>query len=235
MTGLGFADAMEVARAIRERRTIRRFKRIPLSRSLFEELVDGARRAPSGSNLQPLKYLAVDDAALARKVFPLLRWAAYIAPAGDPPPRHRPAGYIVVLADKKIRPANYQWETGAAVQNILLAAWEKGVGGCWLLSVDRPRLRNILRIPDRFVVDSVVALGVPDEQPVAVEMKKSVKYWKDKKGVLRVPKRKLSDVLFWNSFSGRLPRPVRRERGGNTETGCPSRVFPRGRKVLKRW
>lgn len=191
---------MEVSKAIRERRTIRKFKKAQLPHSLLEELVDGARLAPSAANLQPLKYLVVDEAVLLRKVFPTLRWAAYIAPAGDPPPHHRPAAYIVVLVDKRIRDTNYQWDVGAAVQNILLAAREKGMGGCWLLSVERPRLRKMLQVPQQFLIDSVVALGYPDEEPKSVEMKKSIRYWKDKKGVLKVPKRKLSDILFWNSF-----------------------------------
>ncbi len=193
---------MEVAEAIRERRTVRKFKRTKLPRPLLRQLAEGARLAPSGANLQPLKYLVVDEPALRKKVFPCLRWAGYIAPAGDPPPRNRPTAYIVVLADKKIRDVNYQWDVGAAVENILLAAWEKGVGSCWLLSIDRPRLRGVLRVPRRLIIDSVVALGWADERPKAVEMKKDIKYWKDKEGVLHVPKRKLEDVLYWNEFKG---------------------------------
>ena len=192
---------MDVSRVIRARRSIRRFKRKRIPRADLEELVDGARLAPSAANLQPLKYLVIDEGSAARKVFATLRWAAYIAPRGDPPPGHRPAAYVIVLADQRIRETNYQWDVGAAVQNILLGAREKGIGSCWLLSVDRPRLRRSLSIPDYFSIDSVVALGYPDESPQAVNTRKGkIKYFKDREGVLRVPKRKLRELLFWNSF-----------------------------------
>jgi len=192
---------MDVSQAIRERRSIRSFKRKRIQRTDLEELVDGARLAPSAANLQPLKYLVVDEAPARKKVFSALRWAAYIAPGGDPPPGCRPAAYVIVLADKRIRETNYQWEVGAAVENILLGAEEKGIGGCWLLSVDRPRLKKGLSVPDYFFIDSVVALGYPDERPRTAKPRRgSIKYYKDRQGVLRVPKRKLEELLFWNSF-----------------------------------
>ena len=83
---------------------------------------------------------------------------------------------------------------------MILAALEKGIGSCWLLSVDREKLREILNIPENYKIDSVLALGYPDENPVIEDMKDSIKYWKDQAGQLHVPKRKLEDVIHFNKF-----------------------------------
>ena len=55
-------------------------------------------------------------------------------------------------------------------------------------------------IPKKYRIDSVIALGFPDESPVLEEVTDSIKYWKDEQGVLHVPKRKLSDIVHYNKF-----------------------------------
>ncbi len=59
-------------------------------------------------------------------------------------------------------------------------------------------LRDVISIV--FFIPLVMALGYPDESPVAEPFDGSVKYWKDEHGVLHVPKKKLESVLHWNTF-----------------------------------
>jgi nitroreductase len=178
------------------RRTIRAFKQKPLSIPFLKKLVNAARLAPSAANLQSLEFIVITDKDLRRKIFPCLRWAAYIAPYGLPPEGKRPMAYIIILVNKSKTSGRYvAYDVGAAAENILLAAWAQGIGSCWLQSIERGRLRRILRIPPRYNVDSTIALGYPDERPVLEDVKGSVKYWKDSRGVLHVPKRKLNQVL----------------------------------------
>jgi nitroreductase len=96
-------DDMKVYRTIVARRTIRKFKPAPVPREILERLVDAARLAPSAANLQPLEFIVVDDPALKARIFPCLKWAAYIAPAGDPKPGEEPGAYVVTLANTAIR------------------------------------------------------------------------------------------------------------------------------------
>ena len=95
-------------------------------------------------------------------------------------------------------------DAAAAVENILLTAWDEGVGTCWLKSVDRQRVREMLSIPGDVTVDSVIALGYPNEQPVVEETQGSIKYWKDEEGVLHVPKRSVEEVFHRNGYTDRL-------------------------------
>ncbi len=191
---------MKVYEVIVSRRSIRQFKRDLISRDDLISLVNAARLAPSAANLQPLEYLVVEDEELRRSIFPSLRWAAYIAPEGNPKPGYEPQAYIIVLVNKRIRSEKYERDVGAAVENMILAAWEKGIGSCWLISIERKKLRKTLKIPEYYAIDSVLALGYPAEMPVIEEMKDSVKYWKDEGGVLHVPKRRLEEIVHFNRF-----------------------------------
>lgn len=185
---------------ILSRRSIRQFKPDSLPQDILPKLVDAARLAPSAANLQPLEYILVSDESTRKKVFSCLRWAAYIAPEGNPQPGHEPMAYVVILVNTKIRDKGFERDAGAAAENLILAAWEYGIGSCWIISVDRSLLQEILSIPETYIIDSVIALGYPDESPRVEDMTDSVKYWKDKNGQLHVPKRKLEDVIHFNTF-----------------------------------
>ena len=183
-----------------ERRTIRRFKPDPVPRELLERMVNAARLAPSAANVQPLEFVVVEDTARKAEVFPALKWAAYIAPAGDPGPGEEPVAYVVVLVNSKLREKMFEYDVGAAMENMILVALGEGVGACWMLSVDRDRLRAVLGVPAEYRIDSVLALGYPAEEPAAEVMGESCRYWKDDAGRLHVPKRPLAAVVHYDKF-----------------------------------
>lgn len=193
-------DNFPVYKAITERRTIRCFKQDKIPERVLEKLINAARLAPSGANLQPLEYIIVNDENKLNEVFENVKWAGYIAPKGNPKEGERPTAYIIVLVDKNNNTTTASYDVGAAVENILLTAWEEGIGSCWMGSINRDNLRKIFNVPNDFTIDSVIALGYKGESPVVEEYKGSVKYWKDDNNVLHVPKRNLKDILYWNKF-----------------------------------
>ncbi len=186
---------MQVYDAITKRRSIRRFKQDSIPLDTLKKLLDAARVAPSASNLQPLHYILVVNPDLRKRIFPALKWAGYISPQGTPPPGEEPAAYIVVLVNKNVAREDYQLDAGAAIENAILAALEEGIGSCWLGAIDRHKIREILDVSDEFEIESVVALGYPNEEPVMEPMNDSIEYWKDESGRLHVPKRALEEIL----------------------------------------
>jgi len=182
------------------RRSIRRFKDIPVPHQILERCVNAARLAPSAANLQPLECIIVDDVQLLPEVYSTLQWAAYIRPEGDPPETKRPKAYIAILTNSKVSMPASAYDVGAAMENIILVTLEEGIGSCPLASVDRDKLRKILNIPGDYEIPLVLALGYPAESPVEELFDGSVKYWKGEDGVLHVPKKKLEKVLHWNTF-----------------------------------
>jgi len=192
---------MDIYDLIIARRTIRQFDPKPVPREILEKLVNAARLAPSAANLQPLEYIVVDDEGLRKKIFPWLKWAASIAPLGNPRPGHEPQAYIFVLVNRDIREKMYEYDVGAAVENMALAALNEGIASAWLISIDKPRVMDLLRIPERFELDSVLALGYPGQASVVEALTETQKkYWQDPDLTFHVPKRGLKDILHVNKF-----------------------------------
>lgn len=197
---------METLDAIKRRRSIRRFQSKNIPKELLLQLVDGARLAPSAANLQPLEYIIVDDEHLKDALFPYTRWAGYLGEKGTPPVNQRPAAYILIIVNKKIKS---RWEThdvGAAAENILLLATSFGLGSCWLGAINRRKIRTLFKIPSHYKIDSLIALGYPAQESVVEEVKDKIEYWMDDEGKMHVPKRALHEILHINEF-GRKSLP----------------------------
>ena len=90
---------MDIYETICQRRTVRRYKQDAIPEDILKKLINAARIAPSAANLQPVEYVIVNDKETVEKVFPTLKWAGYIAPAGNPPEGERPTAYLVVLVN----------------------------------------------------------------------------------------------------------------------------------------
>ena len=190
---------MDVYDAIISRRSIRRFKQNPIKIETLKKFVNAARLAPSAANLQPLKYFIVNDKDLCLKIFNTLHWAGYITPKWSPIKEERPTAYIIILV-KETSNKWYQRDSSFAAENIVLTAEGEGIGSCILCKIDKEKLRNELKIPDRIIIDSVIALGHKKEKSVVEDFKGSIKYWRDEKEVMHVPKRKIEEITHINQY-----------------------------------
>jgi len=187
---------MDIEEAIYKRRTIRRFKQDPISIDIMKKLIDYARVAPMGNNVQSLEYIIIVTPEMREKVFPLLAWAGWLPIKQRVPEEgRRPTAYIIVLVNMDIKKIADS-EEGGAVENILLGAVKFGLGTCWMGSIDRKKLRTLLNIPENYEIKHVISLGFPDEQSVMEPWKDSFKYWKDEKKIMHIPKRDLKEIIF---------------------------------------
>lgn len=178
---------MDTYKAIIKRRSIRRFKQRNVEEELLKKCVNAARLSPSGSNLQPLKFITVTKKL--EEVFSNTSWAGSIE-EWNPSVEEMPRAYIAILKKKGY---GIDMDIGIAAQSICLAAYNEGLGSCMLLSIDRDELNKILPIPENYELRLIVALGYPDEVSKIEEAKESLKYYYDGE-VLKVPKRPLKKV-----------------------------------------
>ena len=186
-----------ISNLVQENRSCRRFYQDHiLAPEILKEFVNLARMSASGANLQPLKYILSFDPQKNAEIFSCLAWAGYLKDWPGPEEGERPSAYIVILGDTKISD-NAGCDHGIAAQTIMLAAREKGLGGCMLGSINRKTLRTNLDIPSHLKILLVLAIGKPKEKVVleTIDPSDSIKYWRDDKGIHHVPKRKLEDII----------------------------------------
>ena len=182
---------------VQHSRSFRRFDQSArILPSTLRELADLMRLSPSGGNKQPLKYILITSEEACAKVFPQLRWAAYLKDWDGPEEGEHPTAYVIVLGDTAIA-KDFGVDPGIAMQTLLLGAVEKGYGGCMLANILREELRTALEIPAQFEILFVVALGKPVEKVVVDPLGEDgdIKYWRDAKQIHHLPKRTLSELI----------------------------------------
>lgn len=178
-------------------RSYRRFEESHhIDLKVLEELVDLARMSASAANRQPLKYLLYNTPEYCQRIFPSIAWAAYLKDWYGPVPGERPSAYIIILGDKSIA-ESFSFDPGIAAQSIMLGATEAGLGGCMIASIKREALRNDLKIPEKFDIVLILALGKPVEKIMIDEISNDdVKYWRDDQQNHHVPKRPLEELIL---------------------------------------
>ena len=163
---------MDAIQCLKTRRSIRAYRHTPVPREIVEDVVDCGRLAASAINIQPWLFVAVDEEGLRKQLAEITDYGKFIA--------HAPVCIVVFCRNVK-----YFVEDGsAATQNILNAARAHGLGSCWVAGHQKAyacRIRSLLRVPEEYLLVSLVAIGYPAED--------------------RHPeKRPLADVLRWNRY-----------------------------------
>ena len=149
---------------IRKRRSIRRFKQKEIEPEKIELLIEAALRSPSSRSLNPWEFIVVTDKELLEKLSKAKEHgSAFLKGA--------PLG-IVVCADPERCDV---WVEDCSIASIFiqLAAESIGLGSCWIQIRKRMHndsktaeeyVRELLGIPDRMRVESIIAIGYPDEK-----------------------------------------------------------------------
>ena len=150
---------MDVFEAIKGRRSIRQFTDEPIGGDSLEKLLDAARWAPSAGNQQRWRFVVVTSPSqkeLIRKFAPgiFLMPAAFIVICAQKAPGANPWAEATYLADCSI-----------ASQNIMLAAYEMGIGTCVALSYAKVAISEILDLPENIEPLLILTLGYPAEDP----------------------------------------------------------------------
>jgi nitroreductase len=197
---------MNVYEAATTRRSIRRFKDKPVPYEILEKCIDAGRLSPSGRNQQVCEFLVVDDPQLLPQMFDNIGGSVKLPPEkGGPRPENTPKAYTVILINKEYEgDANRRsitlYDIGMAAENIILTAWEEGVGCCPVMMFRQEGMKSALNIPDDYDIGLVIVMGYPDESPRAEVATDSTDSHVDESLQRHVPKRKLADILHRNGF-----------------------------------
>lgn len=191
-------EANLVYNTIISRRSIRSFTQEEIPIDILKKCANAARLAPSAANIQPLEFIVVKDEKKCSRIFETLGFAGYLSD-WNPSPSEKPMAYIVIICND----AENKWyvrDASFAAENIMLTAESNDIGSCVLCNIKKEDIKEILNIPNKLIVDSVVALGYKKEHPKVVDYKDSIKYYHNKNKVLHVPKKSFEKIVHIDKY-----------------------------------
>lgn len=157
---------MEVLAAVKERRSIREFDpQHEVSPAQLETLLEAARWAPSAGNAQPWRFVVVRTPELRQGLVRAAWGQQFLAQAPV---------VIVVCADlERARQAYGQrgetlyclQDTAAAIQNLLLAATQLGLGACWVGAFQEGEVSRLLDLAPDLRPVALIPVGYPAHSP----------------------------------------------------------------------
>ena len=150
---------MDVFEAIKGRRSIRKFTDEPIGKDVLERLLDAARWAPTASNQQRWRFVVVTSPSVRELI---KKFAPGIFAV--------PSAFIVICVEKAPNAGtgaevSYLADCAIAAQNIMLAAYEMGIGTCVALSYAKVAVTEILNLAENVEPLLVITLGYPAEAP----------------------------------------------------------------------
>ena len=164
------------------------------------ELVNVTRYAASSVNRQPFAYYIAWEKDEVDKIQKLTKWARGLPQMTLPHPGMCPTGWVIVLHNTDWAPnvERFRQDRGIVAQTLLLAAAEKGLGGCMIGNYVADEVKAALDLPENMVPVLLIALGKPAEEIVITEVGEdgNVNYYRDENDVHYVPKRKLEDIIL---------------------------------------
>ncbi|MFQ6085527.1 MAG: nitroreductase family protein [Candidatus Bathyarchaeia archaeon] len=143
---------MEVFEAVRTRKSIRAYEPTQVPKEKLEKILEAARLAPSAGHTQPWHFIVVTDSEKRREIARSGMFARFL----DESPV-----VIVGCGDRRASPKWYAIDTAIAMQNMVLTATAEGLGTCWIGSFREGLVREMLRIPERFRIVALLAVGYP--------------------------------------------------------------------------
>ena len=183
---------MELKDAVYGRRSVRKYLDKPVPRELIQEILESACMAPSGINRQPWYFLTITDPELREKYLgytkeTFVRFRPTLEKRFSRNPEvveetgtffttlgGAPVVILVFLLNDELKESDNEITLiqgiGAAIQNLLLAAYDKGLACCWTTAPIASGLAEQIRAdfaPDKGDLMAAVTLGYPDQSPKA--------------------------------------------------------------------
>jgi nitroreductase len=176
---------------VQNRRSVRKYLEKPVEREKILACIESARLAPSAENVQPWRFLIIDDPGLKA------RFAGEVFSGIYFPTRFAASAPVLILmlarpdilADrlgKQVQGVSYYLiDSGIAGEHLALQAEELGLGTCWIGWFNIRRTRKFFKIPRKYKIIAIFSLGYFKEKPLHEKKRKP-----------------LGEIAWFNTFEG---------------------------------
>lgn len=145
---------METRQAINTVRVVRTFSEEPIAEEDLERILNAARRTGSSKNDQHWAFIVLRDRDHLRELAAVGHYAGHLADAT--------AAIAIVTPNATGHNNNsVMWDAGRASQNMVLAAWDLGIGSVPATVYDHALASRLLGLPDDRRCDFLLSFGHP--------------------------------------------------------------------------
>ncbi len=146
---------METWHGVDSLRVVRNFSSQPIADEQLMRIVHAGRRAGSSKNLQRWAFVLVRDRARLEELSKAGPFAGHIAGAA--------AAIALVTPDPKApdQPLSVMWDLGRAAQNMVLAAWDLGIGSVPATVYEHDFVKTLLKLPSDQHCEYILSFGYP--------------------------------------------------------------------------
>ena len=142
---------MDTFTCIRTRREVREYLDEPISEESLLRILEAGRLAPSSKNSQPWHFVVIKNKETLDRIASLTPTGAHIGKA--------PLAIATLMDGAKLP----EVDGARAIQNMVLEAWDLGIGACWVTNFYDDAVKDILGAPQRMKLISVIPFGYPKE------------------------------------------------------------------------
>lgn len=157
---------MDVISTINNKRAVREFTEQPVSDAALQVILNAGRRAGSAKNMQPWHFIVLRDRQRLKALSECGTYAGHLAGAN--------VGVAMLTADPAAR-WSIMFDLGRAAQNMMLAAWELGIGSVMATIYEPEKAREILQFPQEHHIRSAISFGYPVNDPAARPARKGMR------------------------------------------------------------
>ena len=151
---------------VRARYSVRSFKNDEIEADKLNQIIEAGRVAPTARNFQPQKIYVVKSEEYRQKLAKVCRFT-FDAPV-----------ILVIGYDKerdwknRLMPPYSSGETDAAIvcTHMMLAAWDIGIGSCWVGYFNADDISKALELPDNIQVTALLPIGYPSDDAKPIDM-----------------------------------------------------------------
>ncbi len=144
---------MDVFECVSTLSSIRSYIRKEAPEEVVKEVLEAGRLAPSAHNDQPWEFILIRDKSVLSDLERYCMSGGFISQVSFA---------VVVLTDPSSK--WHEIDGTRAVQNMVLTAWSRKLGSCWIGRLDREGLMEYLDVPPSLHVLTVLPFGYFDER-----------------------------------------------------------------------
>ena len=151
---------MSVWDAVSSRRVVRRFADRPLDDDHVDRILHAGRRANSSKNSQRWAFIVCRDRDHLRQLAEVGPWAGHLAGAA--------LAIALVTPDpsRTDAPLSVMFDLGLAADEMILVAWELGIGSVPATVYRQDLARELLGYPDDHHCEFLLSFGYPADPEV---------------------------------------------------------------------